>query len=35
MTYAIIAYVLSGVLWVLYLILLSRRTRREVERQSG
>jgi hypothetical protein len=35
MTYAIIAYVLSAILWVLYLILLSRRTRREVERQRG
>jgi hypothetical protein len=35
MTYAIIAYVLSGILWVLYLILLNRRTRREVEPRSG
>jgi hypothetical protein len=31
-TYAIIAYILSAILWVVYLLLLSRRTRREVER---
>jgi hypothetical protein len=33
MTYAVIAYVLSLVLWVLYLTMLSRRTRREIERR--
>ena len=33
MNYAIIAYILSGVLWVLDLFFLSRRTRREVERR--
>jgi hypothetical protein len=33
MTYAMIAYVLSLVLWVLYLTTLSRRTRREIERR--
>lgn len=31
MNYAIIAYVLSFLLWVLYLVLLVRRVRREVE----
>lgn len=31
MTYAIIAYVLSLVLWALYLVFLVRRVRREAE----
>ena len=34
MTYAIIAYVLSVILWALYLVLLRRRVRREVERRG-
>ena len=33
MTYAIVAYVLSVVLWLVYLLVLNRRLRREVERQ--
>jgi hypothetical protein len=33
MTYAIVAYVLSGVLWLGYLFFLNRRLRRELERQ--
>jgi hypothetical protein len=32
MTYAVVAYVLSLVLWALYLTIVSRRTRREIER---
>jgi hypothetical protein len=32
MTYAIVAYALSAILWALYLLFLLRRVRREVER---
>lgn len=32
MTYAIVAYVLSAIVWALYLLLLLRRVRREVDR---
>jgi hypothetical protein len=35
MTYAIVAYVLSLLVWAAYLLLLGRRIRREVERRRG
>ena len=34
MSYAIAAYVLSLILWAVYLVILVRRVRREVERRG-